>query len=187
MATLSNILAWRIPWREESGGLQSTGSYRVGHNWSDLAHMYLPKYAHKPCKDTKSISLVKVNNKMNSKNENSLTLWARVTFWDTWAENPLWRPHSGCLFGNWRQNCHPLIPAVSSLRTRHLRHMCLLATCGNLHWWWPSSQISRSLSFLCYLASYRKRKKALWPVSLPNNSRFWTSFFLHFLNISSLV
>ena len=25
MATHSNILAWRIPWREESGGIQSTG------------------------------------------------------------------------------------------------------------------------------------------------------------------
>ena len=25
------ILAWRIPWTEEPGGLQSTGSHRVGH------------------------------------------------------------------------------------------------------------------------------------------------------------
>ena len=33
MATHSNILAWRIPWTEESGGIQSTGSQRVGHNW----------------------------------------------------------------------------------------------------------------------------------------------------------
>ena len=30
MATLSSILAWRIPWTEESGGLQSMGSHRVG-------------------------------------------------------------------------------------------------------------------------------------------------------------
>ena len=29
MATLSNILAWEIPWTEEPGGLQSTGSQRV--------------------------------------------------------------------------------------------------------------------------------------------------------------
>ena len=29
MATHSNILAWRIPWREEPGGLQSMGSHRV--------------------------------------------------------------------------------------------------------------------------------------------------------------
>ena len=31
MATHSSILAWRIPWTEERGGLQSTGSQRVGH------------------------------------------------------------------------------------------------------------------------------------------------------------
>ena len=29
---LQNILAWRIPWTEEPGGLQSIGSQRVGHN-----------------------------------------------------------------------------------------------------------------------------------------------------------
>ena len=32
MATRSTILAWRIPWTEEHGGLQSMGSQRVGHN-----------------------------------------------------------------------------------------------------------------------------------------------------------
>ena len=32
MVTHSNILAWRIPWTEEPGGLQSMGSQRVGHN-----------------------------------------------------------------------------------------------------------------------------------------------------------
>ena len=31
MATHSTTLAWRIPWMEEPGGLQSTGSLRVGH------------------------------------------------------------------------------------------------------------------------------------------------------------
>ena len=31
MATLSSILAWRVPWTEEPGGLQSVGSQRVGH------------------------------------------------------------------------------------------------------------------------------------------------------------
>ena len=32
MATHSSILAWRIPWMEEPGGLQSMGSQRVGHD-----------------------------------------------------------------------------------------------------------------------------------------------------------
>ena len=33
MATHSNILAWRIPWTEEPGRLQSMRSQRAGHNW----------------------------------------------------------------------------------------------------------------------------------------------------------
>ena len=37
MATHPSILAWRIPWTEEPGGLQSIGSQRVGHDQSDLA------------------------------------------------------------------------------------------------------------------------------------------------------
>ena len=32
MATDSSILAWKIPWTEEPGGLQSMGSQRVGHD-----------------------------------------------------------------------------------------------------------------------------------------------------------
>ena len=32
MATHSSTLAWRIPWTEEPGRLQSMGSHRVGHN-----------------------------------------------------------------------------------------------------------------------------------------------------------
>ena len=37
MTTHSSVLAWRIPWTEEPGGLLSMGSHRVGHDWSDLA------------------------------------------------------------------------------------------------------------------------------------------------------
>ena len=32
MATSSSILAWRIPWTEEPGGLKSMGSQRAGHD-----------------------------------------------------------------------------------------------------------------------------------------------------------
>ena len=32
MATHSSILAWKVPWTEEPGGLQSMGSQRVGHD-----------------------------------------------------------------------------------------------------------------------------------------------------------
>ena len=40
MATHSSILTWRIPWTEKLRGLQSTGSQRAGHDWSDLAYMH---------------------------------------------------------------------------------------------------------------------------------------------------
>ena len=33
----SSVLAWRFPGMEESGGLPSVGSHRVGHDWSNLA------------------------------------------------------------------------------------------------------------------------------------------------------
>ena len=40
MTTHSSVLAWRIPWTEEPGKLQSMGSQRVGHDRSDLAHTH---------------------------------------------------------------------------------------------------------------------------------------------------
>ena len=39
MATHPSVLAWRIPWTEEPGGLQSMGLQRVGHDWAtSLTH-----------------------------------------------------------------------------------------------------------------------------------------------------
>ena len=43
--THSSVLAWRIPWTEEPGGLQSMGSHRFGHNWA-TKHIT----AHRPVK-----------------------------------------------------------------------------------------------------------------------------------------
>ena len=40
VATHSSIVAWRIPWTEEPGRLQSMESQRVRHDWSDLACMH---------------------------------------------------------------------------------------------------------------------------------------------------
>ena len=40
MATHSSTLAWRIPWMEEPGGLQSMGSWRVGHNWATSLSLF---------------------------------------------------------------------------------------------------------------------------------------------------
>ena len=43
MATHSSTLAWRIPWREEPGRLQSVGLQRVGYNWVTSLHFTLIK------------------------------------------------------------------------------------------------------------------------------------------------
>ena len=42
MATHSSTLAWRIPWTEEPGRLQSMGSQRVGHDWATSLHFTSP-------------------------------------------------------------------------------------------------------------------------------------------------
>ena len=42
MATHSSILAWRVPWTEEPGRLQSMGSQRVGHNEATNTHTQEP-------------------------------------------------------------------------------------------------------------------------------------------------
>ena len=41
IATYSSVLAWRIPGTGEPDGLPSMGSHRVGHDWSDLAEIFL--------------------------------------------------------------------------------------------------------------------------------------------------
>ena len=41
MAPHSSILAWKIPWMEEAGRLQSMGSLRVGHDWALHFHFSL--------------------------------------------------------------------------------------------------------------------------------------------------
>ena len=45
MATHSSILAWKIPWTEDPGRLQSVGSQRVGHDWVTSLHFHLSELA----------------------------------------------------------------------------------------------------------------------------------------------
>ena len=41
MATRSSTFAWKIPWMEEPGRLQSMGSQRVGHDWATSLSFFL--------------------------------------------------------------------------------------------------------------------------------------------------
>ena len=47
MATHSSILAWKISWTEEPGGLQSMGSQRVGHDWVTYIKYAVTAYLNK--------------------------------------------------------------------------------------------------------------------------------------------
>ena len=51
MATRSSILAWKIPWTEEPGGLQSMGLHRIRHGWIDWActHIHIQFVYIIPC------------------------------------------------------------------------------------------------------------------------------------------
>ena len=47
MAVHSSVLAWKIPWTEESGGLQSKGLQRAGHNWViEYTHAHTHTHTH---------------------------------------------------------------------------------------------------------------------------------------------
>ena len=63
MATHSSIPAWRIPWTERPGGLQSIGSQRVGHDWSHWAH----KVAWYRINTWKSLAFLYTNNGRSEK------------------------------------------------------------------------------------------------------------------------
>ena len=44
MATHPSILAWKISWTQEPGGLQSMGLQRVGHDWATNTHIFIHTY-----------------------------------------------------------------------------------------------------------------------------------------------
>ena len=46
MATHSSILAWRIPWTEEPGGLQSMGSQRVRYDYVTNTYLLTPSLSY---------------------------------------------------------------------------------------------------------------------------------------------
>ena len=83
MATHSGILAWRIPWTEESGRLQSTGSHRVRHNWSDLAQLLSLNY----CTEMSGIDVIFFKYLYTAKE----TLMYRTVLWTLWERERVGR------------------------------------------------------------------------------------------------
>ena len=52
MAPHSSTLAWKIPWMEEPGRLQSMGSLRVGHDWATSLSLFTFMHGRRKCKPT---------------------------------------------------------------------------------------------------------------------------------------
>ena len=75
METHSSILAWKIPWMEESGRLQSMGSQRVRHDWA-----------------TTSLSFTLYDETLNL---HVTKTWPPTVEWDTWPSFP------SCLSWHW--------------------------------------------------------------------------------------
>ena len=53
MTTHSSVFAWKIPWMEEPGRLQSMGSQRIGHDWA--TNTCTCKHLHKPWMESESL------------------------------------------------------------------------------------------------------------------------------------
>ena len=84
MATHSTILAWRIPWTEEPGGLQSLVSQRVGHDWAtSLSRFTFPRTEATRIKQTK--------------------VWGRKIIL-SWAADSCFYPEGICCFVVWPRN-----------------------------------------------------------------------------------
>src|SRR5574340_240593 len=58
MATHSSILAWRIPWTEEPGGLQSMGSQRVGEDFGDYFYWLVGNWINKSFSNVLRVNFV---------------------------------------------------------------------------------------------------------------------------------
>ena len=84
MATHSSILAWKIPWMEEPGALQSLGSQRVGHDWmTSLSLFTFPRAEATRIKQTK--------------------IWRRESIL-RWAADSYFYPEGICYFIVWPRN-----------------------------------------------------------------------------------
>ena len=92
MATHSSTLAWKIPWAEEPGRLQSMGLHRVGHDWSDsaaAAAVLTGLSSFYDLKNTVKSSLLFLNLELSMNGKDlKISMSLRSTFLCGWAQLP---------------------------------------------------------------------------------------------------
>ena len=87
MATHSSILAWRIPWTEESGGLYSPWGHKDSDTTEQLTHTHTHTHTHNPYQVLKIFCLLHSaskshgKNKQKKKKEKYTTLQAMFSSW----------------------------------------------------------------------------------------------------------
>ena len=113
MATHSSVLAWRIPWMEEPGGLQSMGSQRVGHDWAtSLTHS--AKEEASPT-NTNCLESEKIKTKTQPSKPRMTGKGPRAIFWG----------RSGC-FTSWQGSGH--LGYIGIVKVKSLCRVRLFAT-----------------------------------------------------------
>ena len=114
MATHSSILAWKISWTEEPGGLQCMGSQRVGHDWATNTYAFWGREPQKRCNLSASFTsfvidtmieflLLRWHVRLFTVKSLSFFLWfINILVGDTfrWCKS--------CLYSCFFSRCHPL-------------------------------------------------------------------------------
>ena len=123
MATHSSILAWRIPWIEKPGRLQSTESQRVRHNWLNHYHhlrssWHLTKKPKRTFWPTPYLSPRKHGGLDRWKAFVNLWVWSRLNSPRWWPrknkEGYRWEGGSG-----WGTHVHPRLIQVNVWQNHH--------------------------------------------------------------------
>ena len=110
MATHSSTLAWKIPWMEEPGRLQSMGSQRVRHDWATSLSLHFQSREKKKCQSLKEC----------------LQEWTCLST-PYCSDSPVSRgkPGQGATLG-----ADPEMPQLEVISQRHPPHSIFMATMG---------------------------------------------------------
>ena len=158
MATHSSILAWRIPWTEEPGGLLSIGPQRVRHDWSDYTHTHTHTHTHtslllllfsdvvaKPCKNLKT-NLWEPRDKMQKGIKASFTFNFR-RFLNTHEACPLY-PSKVASILSFSNHFHLLFTVICKINKIGFSIICrrdlwtsdIEGSCPELQSWWQAEE-----------------------------------------------
>ena len=160
IATHSSILAWKIPWTEEPGGLQSMGSQIVGHDWLTLLHCRTLPCPHtltpppKGCKNTVKNTVTEMKNIFYGLNSRLETGEERINELEEMSIETSMAPHSSTLA--WKIPWTEEPGRLQSMGSRRVGHdwVTSLSPFTFMHW---------------------RRKRQPTPVFLPGESQGWQS------------